>query len=478
MRGNDIWPVAQSVLHPDERGVWSASYLIGLVYHTPPTRNEGGLGMADSSRALGRLLLGGLIAGCGFLAGCVGPQSYRVTSQGGELWIETPYSFRESQNSVSLAYFSSQPVASCPLYARAGTLTARWANVMRAGHSAAALLFNGPEATVKDEKQLLAALDAWWGDTHTAAFRACHRLDQASVRRSLLAQRPQSASGLLKSQFALDYPPEGQEKNRGITLLLRPGMRLCANDVASNGRKDTEWRVGGASCARVVRAPEGGAIFDPVFGRFNGLGHNVHHKETVQVSSWSEIERPCYVSSGGNACARAHTWMLIYPEEIPGHFEDPSRTPSQDRWPILAGIAMSEGEFPEVLREFLKPGSLTHADRLEAFCHDDRVVCYRFGVRAAFTVDFVVFVNGAPFDVAVGSTVGDIAATIAPDLFSTELIAPASAADPSAHERAMVNISRLKMSRVFDGYVVPVDFSNAGVDAYKMPLQPGDRLIW
>lgn len=434
--------------------------------------------MLDRLPALRLTLVGGLVAGLLVLSGCVGPQPFRVSAQRDGVLIETPYSYRESKDHVAVAYFPQEPSAACPLYAGTEQLKARWAEVYRGGHRVMAILFSGPETVFRHEDDLIKAFDGWWKDSNTEHFRRCYRLRQDSVHRALVVQRPQTGAELLKSMFALDRTTES-ETGPGATLLLQPGMRVCANDVASAGRGDLEWRAGGASCARVVRAPDGGAMFDPVVGLQNGLTSNKHtHKQTVAVSSWSEIQRPCVSPESDKTCpGRAHAWLLIYPRSLPDHFA--LATPGPEHLPILAGIAIPEGATPDALGKLIQaPSTASHAGWLSDLCENEQVICYRFGARAVFTVDFVVFVNGAPVSLAVGSKLGDVAAMVAPDVFSADLGAPPFAADPETRERALLNLSRLKMSRVFDGQLVTVDLSQAGAEAYKLPLQPGDRLTW
>jgi hypothetical protein len=139
---------------------------------------------------------------------------------------------------------------------------------------------------------------------------------------------------------------------------------------------------------------------------------------------------------------------------------------------------MSEGTRPGQLDAFLKAAQSNHGKAVSALCSSAQVVCYTFGERAILGASFLVFVNGAAIEVAVGTTVGDMAAAVAPDLSSPDLIAPPPGVDRAAGERVRTNLSRLRMQRVFDGLMASVDLSDAGEKAYNLRLQPGDRLSW
>jgi hypothetical protein len=425
--------------------------------------HQGALGLSTSPGGTRVLLSACLLTVLLALSGCVGPQAYRVSSNNGELWIQTPYSYAEANGFVSLLYFPGDTEA-CPGTATVGDLTVRAGQAVRAGRSVVAVRFTVPYDTLRNDKALEDALTQWWGSEKTKTLRTCYRLDQASVARSLIAQRPKSEQELFKSQFIF-APNDPLTPARA--LLLRPGLRVCASDVASDDREKAAWVTAGTTCARVTRAPEGGAWFEPMFGRLQMSKAAHAYGQTYRIGSWAEIQRPSLAP---------HLWLLIYPVELPANYE--SDHPHLSKLPVLAGIAMSEGTRPGQLDAFLKAAQSNHGKAVSALCSSAQVVCYTFGERAILGASFLVFVNGAAIEVAVGTTVGDMAAAVAPDLSSPDLIAPPPGVDRAAGERVRTNLSRLRMQRVFDGLMASVDLSDAGEKAYNLRLQPGDRLSW
>lgn len=418
------------------------------------------------------------------LGGCLLPQAYRVTpaAGGAGLQVEAPNVYRTSEGLRSVLYFPDRgPSAKCPLRAEAGGIVARGVGAARGGRVVTAIRFDAGEAVFATPAALQAALGQWWADEATKSFRQCYELSQeASVRRSLLAQRPQSAAELLDAQFAFDA---GRDPKRLRTIFLRPGMRICATDVApeDDTRTPRYWIAQAPSCTRIAGAPDGGLLFDPVAGRFDSLtmpsiNYGLDEKgDAHRVASWSEIRRPI---------AGPHAWLVVFPQCprcMPTTYD--SSPPPYHDVPLLVGIRLDAGEgaTPSELVELTSPAPGLPSLRIATVCAKSNVLCYRFGERAMFTVEFTVFVNGAAQDVAIGTTLGDIAAMVSPDLFSRELVSPAgwaSGVDEAARSRARLNLSRLKMQRVFDGRLAPVDLSRAGADAYALPLQPGDRLNW
>lgn len=417
------------------------------------------------------------------LAGCLLPQPYRVSSAGAttppQLRIEGPNVYRTSGGVVSILYFPAVVTdGSCQIRAGAGGLLARRAQAQRGGRTVTAVRFEDRGGTFASRAALSAAIDEWWLSPDTTQFRDCFNLDQASVRRSLLAQRPQSAAELLDAQFAFDG---GADTQRLRTVLLRPGMRICATDgiPEENDRSPRYYQPLSANCTRLVGAPEGGVLFDPVAGRFGGLTHPNHGYQAIhRVASWGEIQRPQ---------RDPHLWALVLPQCpqcLPVSYEvaDPDNPEPDYKYPLLVGIRLDkEGSSPPEVPDLLGSSTKLPHRRVEGLCAKDRVICYRFGSRTTFTTDFPVYVNGAAQDVGVGTTIGDMAAIASPDLFSQTLFSPAAIAstiDEAARDRVHLGLSRLKMQRVIDGRLVNVDLSAAGVAAYALPLQPGDRLTW
>lgn len=408
------------------------------------------------------------------LTGCLTPQPYAVTATSTGLRISTPYSYTNDNGRASIAYFPQRQTAECYFSARVNLSTmGQPADIFgasgrpgwRGGKLATAVLFEGSESRFATADTLDAALTKWWESDETASFRNCFSLDKPSVRRALLAQRTQTSNEILQSEFAFDGLKHGPKW--ATTLLLRPGVRVCATDVGTSPRKAREWTIGGHTCTRVVRAPNGGTYFDPVIGAFNGLTVEGHqHKHVYRVASWAEISRPAL---------GAYLWVLVNPINLPLYGDE---SPADSEVPIVAGIAMSEGTVPAALLNLLKTQPTDHVHRIKNLCGSDGVICYKFGERSTFTVDFKVFANGTGLDVPVGATLGDLAAVVAPDIFAPELMTPAEIDDPAWNERARLNLSRLTMQRVFDGRLVTVDLSRAGAKAYDLHLQPGDRFKW
>ena len=418
-------------------------------------------------------LTGSLIAASLALTGCLSPQPYRVSQTQGGLRVDTPNSYVNSTGRQSLLYYPGAIKRRCAKRSAGETFIVRLVPTWREGREVSAIQFESNPRAFTSVRNLNAALDAWFEDPRSAKFIECYKLSQNSVRRSLLAQRPQLASEILDFQFAFDA---GADTQRLRTILLRPGVRVCASDVAPIDR-NLSWRALGSTCARLVGAPNGGILFDATAGRYTGLASPVHNGAQdngtpYRIASFSEIQR-----TNGHP----HAWVLVYPETLLEKYSD-STDPTIVEIPLLVGFELGKEESTSALLEtFLQTSTDLATDRLNDICKDATVICYTFGERVLFTVDFVVLVNGSPMDVGIGATVGDIAAVVAPDLFARDLLSPAAQAseiDQAARARAELNLSRLKMSRVFDGRLAPIDFSQAGASAYSLPLQPGDRLTW
>ncbi len=415
--------------------------------------------------------------------GCVHPREYRVATSSGEPYVIPPNTYLRSvcngvPGRVSIDVFDvASQGASCGRADDGDGLSALILYTFRRDHIAVSARFTGNSQLFGDRATLASAFDRWVAsNSGEKEFIKCTKLDVAATRRSLLAQRPMTGAESLEEGLgfrggATEPSPHALLR----TVVLRPGMSVCAADVASAAPAGSGLMLAGTSCARVVGAPEGGATFDPMLGTINNLqsatlnfGMGIH-----RIGSWAEVQRPG---------REAMIFVVIEPRDLPA-FIDPAADPEPTGPSILAGIKLRDGagEPPPGLLAILSAGSAIHDLRVDEVCKLADVVCFSLGLRSIITAMFDVALNGQTRNMGVGATVGDVLDLVSPDLFGLDLMGAAGVAlgsDASARARLAQSISQLRMERVFEGRLVRVRLRTDLHAVVTLPLQPGDRFAW
>ncbi|AJP57563.1 hypothetical protein UC34_12220 [Pandoraea vervacti] len=406
--------------------------------------------------------------------GCTTPHPFKILASdegatASRIEVLPPTTFAQRDGRLSTIYIPANQAATCMPEASFGQIQAQPVSMLRDGKSVFGIRFTAPASTFRDRDRLEAALADWWD--RDIDFRACYAMpaaERASLIRTVLQQRPLTPTAQLDEVF---YIPSRDTTNLR-TVLLRPGMQVCANDAVAGDNTTGDWKTKGAVCTWVADDSHGGVTLDATASHFGPL-HNTafEYGNIYRISAWAEFSVPARDSL---------VLLAVYPRDLPMYAQ--SEEPDPTTIPLLVGLKIPPA--PEIWSAFRPPPEPppdTPEVRLSTLCSRHDVVCYRFGERGVFSTSFTVFLNGAPNVVAVGTTLADALAMLAPDL-TTRPFASASSIvqseDPAARERLSRALGRLKMSRVFDAGLTPVDVSNAGINALAIPLLPGDRLQW
>ena len=421
-----------------------------------------------------RLLPACLLAGC-----ATTPDTFRVLpidSASGDLTPEvfSPESFTPSSNQVSVIFRLDDGGHGCQKSVEVGELSVRRVSLgLGAVAGSSALVFTLPKPAARDDGALTRALSAFWDSG--ASFRKCYGLDGAAAKEQLFRwvrlHRPLSPMALLDEAFGI---PSSDVHNLR-TVQLRAGMRLCATDVVNDSRPTGNWVAMGESCTRVVIGPNGGVVLDATLAQFNSLSSPAAAYGVIdKVASWGEIAAP----------NRDPLLMfVVYPQSLPGEWKN--APPEPVRQPLVVGVKIASDTDMKAIADLLRPPPSSQSDsaeeRLTTLCQMTVAVCYKFGERGMISISVPIFLNGAPFDVPVGTKLADVDAMMRPDLSSPNTLVARTLGgaedDPDA-ARLTSSMKGLRMYRSLDGVLHRVDLSKAGPKAGRMPLLPGDRLAW
>ena len=175
-----------------------------------------------------------------------------------------------------------------------GALSAAIVTDWSDGPAAQILRVSGTEPFASSDA-LSKAWSEWWDHEGAWATRDCLGPDaKEAVRRTLLSQRPRRSAEALEAQFGF-HPrkviAETVESRRAV--VLRPGTKVCATDVAPTGGNTAFRASGGDICTSMVDGPRGGALFDAAAGRIVGITSpgDWEPGKLHSVTSWSEVPR-------------------------------------------------------------------------------------------------------------------------------------------------------------------------------------------
>ncbi len=370
--------------------------------------------------------------------------------------------------------------------------------------TARALRLSG-SAAFESPETLSAAWSAWWQAYHQTLDGCLIGNAESEIRYRLLTRRPARAAETVEALFG--FHPRKPDTVGQRAIILRPGITVCANDVAPYEVPNLRWIASGTSaCVTMVNAPQGGSMFAAAAGRLGNITDTDWVTgQLYRVESWSEVP--------GQTDGAPRQYVLVLPRSMPT--QPPEGQMRVGALPLIFG---ADARDPDSLRIVL---SCAQSDVLEvtklATAEDAtyqhipcvtraapgrsdlskiRPMVFKLGERGIADPKFTILVNEHAIEVDIGSTLGDVIDRLARvtseqdwgGLMADPKIDQASRADidrglrqatSGAHRAQLARIlGQVALERWFDGRLVPVDVSAVSATADALPLQPGDRISW